>query len=135
MKAKFPPFLILIAFTVFTSCNSGYSNGAISKTYEFKCNSINSACQECDDKWFISIETKNNATIYSSTSASSYLKSCSTDITYSFDETTGSITIQEMVNPNVSNSCRSNFLGTYTFNKKGINGIGFYKRNDCGFSR
>lgn len=135
MKSKFLPFFILIALTVFTSCNSGYSNDAIGKTYEFKCNGIQATCQECDDRWFISIETKSNATIYSSTSSSSYLKSCSTDITYSFDEATGSITIQEMANLNVSSYCRANFPGTYTFNKEGINGIGFYKRNDCGFCR
>ncbi len=126
--------VLFFASTILTNC-SGYSNDAVGKTYEFKCNNMQNNCSECDSRWFIEFVTDKSATIYSAPSSSSYLKSCKTKIVYDFNSETGSIAINNMENKNINNSCRQFFIGTYTFNKEGPNGIGFYKESNCGFSR
>jgi hypothetical protein len=127
--------LFLILFPFLVSCSNGFENASIGNTYQFICNGINSNCNECDSYWFVKINSENSGTIYSSTSPKSFLRSCSTDFSYTFDTKTGSIIINNLSNPNVNSSCLNGFIGTWTFNRSGVNGRGFYKNDNCGFVR
>jgi len=126
--------LLLIA-SLITSCGGGYSNAAIGKTYEFVCSEMINNCQECNSLWFIKIDDAHTATIYSSKSSSSSLKSCLTKIDYTFNSETGSIKIDALPNSNINNNCQKSFIGTWTFNSEGEKGKGFYRDSNCGFVR
>lgn len=125
---------LLLSATVMTSCG-GYSNDSIGRTYEFKCSEMRNNCNECDSRWFIKIDNNSSATIYSSPSTNSILKSCSTNVDYTFNSESGSITINSMSNSNVNYNCRQSFIGTWSFKRNGSKGIGFYKNSNCGFIR
>jgi len=125
---------LLLSAVVMTSCG-GYSNDAIGRTYEFTCSETRNNCQECDSRWFINIDDNSTATIYSSPSSNSILKSCMTQIDYIFNSEAGSITIENIPNANINNYCQNSFKGTWTFNREGKKGIGFYRESNCGFVR
>ena len=128
-------YLTLLLSVVGMNACGGYSNDAIGRTYEFICSDMINNCQECDSRWFIKIDDNISATIYSSPSTNSILKSCMTQIDYKFNSETGSITIRKMPNSNVNYNCQKSFVGTWSFKRKGKKGIGFYKNSDCGFVR
>ena len=125
---------LLLTAVVMTSCGS-YSNDSIGRTYEFVCSEMINNCQECDSRWFIKIDDNTTATIYSSPSSNSTMKSCMTQIDYIFNSEAGSITIKKIPNTNINNYCQKSFIGTWTFTREGKKGIGFYRNSNCGFVR
>lgn len=135
---KTPVYLLLNLFVLFiaVSCkNASFTNDAVGKTYQFICSNGIQNCSECDKNWFIKFDSDTKATIYSSDSQKSYLKSCQTTIDYVFDDSIGSIKLSTSGNPNVNELCKSNFIGEWVFNENGANGLGFYDTNSCGFIR
>jgi len=135
MKKYLIFLLTLSTLYLTTGCSGEISNGAVGKTYQFNSKGFNFSCGECNSEWFIKVESETSARIYSAPSSTSMLKSCATDIQYVWDSTTGSIIIEEVINSNVNSNCRSNFIGTFTFNGDGDNGRGFYKKNGFAFTR
>ena len=84
----------------------------------------------CSSCWAIKFEADNTAKIWSyRCDQSVFHASCQTDLSYSFDEFTNTVTINSVTpNTNVPQSCYSQFLGKWTW-KKGEFSEGSYSNS------
>ena len=98
--------LFILLLTTALLNSCGFQNDAVGRTYQFLCTDIWDNCEEGTTKF-----------------------------NYSFDAETGAITIETINNKNINNSCQNSFIGTYTFNSEGEDGVGFYQSPYCSFVR
>lgn len=90
---------------------------------------IHFGCDECDPGWHIEFKDEKNATLYAEPTHKSNLRSCVSDVTYTYNSSTRVITFLSISNNNVNNSCKSNFLGNWVWNEEKDR---FYSQNHPG---
>ena len=117
-----------------TSQSTGTKNSAltIGQKYYFFDGPGLLECPECDPCWFIQFKDKQNALLWSSPcSGSSSLKSCSSDVSCRYEESTNTLTILSINNNNVSSECKTRFIGDWQWSE-GKFGKRFYSKNNPG---
>ncbi len=109
----------------------------IGKQYHFFDGSNNTfVCAECDPCWCIEFKDESSAKLWSKPcNGSSALKSCSSEVSYKFDENTNTVTILNVNNSNVSTECKNLFIGDWQWSN-GKFGMRFYSKSHpgCDFS-
>ncbi len=90
---------------------------------------IHFGCEECDPGWHIEFKNARTAVLYAEPTHQSNLRSCVSDVTYSYNPSTKVVTLLSISNNNVNNSCKNNFLGNWKWNEERGR---FYSQNHPG---
>jgi len=127
---------IMIASFMLTSCNTNTETAGplqLNKEYHFYDENDELECNECDRCWKIKFIDKTKGEVWSKPcSGSTSLKSCVSSFFYEYNEESKTITIKSIQNNNVSNTCKSKFIGDWVWSKGKFPGERFYSLNNPG---
>ena len=124
--------IVTAIFAVLIVANAGKSKGSenaldIGTEYNFYFDAKgDDVCSECDACWLIKFKDETSAELWSRPcSGSTILKSCNSDVLYTFDKKTNTLTILNINNSNVSSVCKNRFKGDWKWGE-GKYGKKFY---------